>query len=185
MLQYTLFRNYDCMFANVWKHTHLIHHRLHRSFFIPTAVSACNAVAYTISPIFMHIDVTLIFDDTPLIIAQRCHIVAPRWSNDISSAADNAIFKNKAQNIEFSFGCVARSGVLLKPNVANILLFKFCEQKFIQHGLITIVIDYNGHSLLIFEENKAQLCLWSKIRTKHWLVLDASAFHKQKYKNFK
>ena len=36
-----------------------------------------------------------------------------------------------SQNIECSFGCVARSAVLLKPNVANILLFIFCEQKFV------------------------------------------------------
>ena len=49
-----------------------------------------------------------------------------------------------------SFGCVARSGVLLKPNVANILLFNFCEQKFVQHGPIMIAIDCNGFSLLIF-----------------------------------
>ena len=57
------------------------------------------------------------------------------------------------QNIECSFGCVARSSVLLKPNVANILLlFYFCEQKFVQHGPITIAIDCNDLSLLIFEE---------------------------------
>ena len=75
------------------------------------------------------------------------------WPNDISSAADNAFFKNRAQNIEFSFGCVALSAVLLKPNVANILLFNFCEQKFVQLGPITIAIDCNGLSLFIFEEN--------------------------------
>ena len=63
-----------------------------------------------------------------------------------------AIFKNRARNIECSFDCVARSAVLLKPNVANVLLFNFCEQKFIQHGPITIAIDCNGLSLLIFEE---------------------------------
>ena len=64
------------------------------------------------------------------IIVQRCQLLAaPRWPNDISSAADNAIFKNRAQNIECSFDCVARSAVLLKPNVANILLLNFCEQK--------------------------------------------------------
>ena len=51
-----------------------------------------------------------------------------------------------------SFGCVARSAVLLKPNVANILLFNFCEQKFVQNGLITIAIDCTGISLLILEE---------------------------------
>ena len=56
---------------------------------------------------------------------------------------DNAIFKNRAQNIECSFDCVARSTVLLKPYIANILLFNFCEQKFVQHGPITIAIDCN------------------------------------------
>ena len=96
--------------------------------------------------------VTLIFDGTPQIIVQRCQIAAPRWPNDISSAADNAIFKNSAQNIECSFGCAARSAVLLQLNVANILLFNFCEQKFVQHGAIMIDIDCNGLSLLIFEE---------------------------------
>ena len=75
------------------------------------------------------------------------------WPNDISSKADNAIFKNRAQNIECSFGCVERGAVLLKPNVANILLFNFCEQKLVQHGPITILaIDCNGLSLLFFEE---------------------------------
>ena len=38
-----------------------------------------------------------------------------------------------------------------KPSVANILLFNFCEQKFVQRGPITIAIDCNGLSLLIFE----------------------------------
>ena len=45
-----------------------------------------------------------------------------------------------------------RSAVLLKLNVANILLFNFCEQKFIQHNLIAIAIDCNSLSLLIFKE---------------------------------
>ena len=99
-----------------------------------------------------------------------------RWPNDISSVANNAVFKNRAQNIECSFGCVACSAVLLIPNVANILLLNFYEQKFVQHGPITITIDCNGLSLLIFEEKFAKLCLWTKIRTKQWLVLDASAF---------
>ena len=98
------------------------------------------------------VGVPLIFDGTTQIIAQRCQIAAPRWPNDISSAADNAIFKNRAQNIECSSDCVARSAVLLKPNVANILLFNFCEQKFVQHGPIAIAIDCNGLPLLIFEE---------------------------------
>ena len=70
-----------------------------------------------------------------------CSCISPK---DISSAADNEIFKNRAQNIECSFGCV--------------------EQKFFQHGPIH------------FQGKVAQLCLWTKIRTKHWLVLGASAF---------
>ena len=81
-----------------------------------------------------------------------CQIAAPRWPNDISSAAGNAIYRNRAQNIECSFGCVARSAVLLKPNVASILLFNLCEQKFVQNGPITMAIDCNGFSLLIFKE---------------------------------
>ena len=39
----------------------------------------------------------------------------------------------------------------MKPNVGNIFLFNFWEQKFIQHGPITIAIDCNSLSLLIFE----------------------------------
>ena len=95
------------------------------------------------------VGVTLISDGTPQIIVQRCQIAAPRWLSDISSAADNAIFKNRELNIECSFSCVACIAVLLKPNVANILLLNFCEQKFVQHGPITIAI---GFSFLIFEK---------------------------------
>ena len=73
--------------------------------------------------------------------------------------------------IECSFGCVARSAVLLKPNVANIL-FNFCEQKFVQHGPITIAIDCNASSCSFTKQNG----LWTKIRTKQWFVLGASAF---------
>ena len=98
------------------------------------------------------VGVALIFAGIPQIIVQRCQIASLWWSNDISSAADNAILKNRAQNIEYSFGCVARSAVLLKTNVANILLFNFCAQKFDQHVPITIAIDCNRLSLLIFEE---------------------------------
>ena len=98
------------------------------------------------------VGVTVIFDGTPHTIVQWCQIAAPRWPNDIGSVADNAIFKNRAQNIECSFRCVASSAFLLKPNVANILLFSFCKQKFVQHDPITIAIDCNGFSLLIFVE---------------------------------
>ena len=137
---------------------------------IQMTASNGHAVTYTIAPIFIYlcispmasrilyfkavwlVGVTLIFDDILQIIVQRCQIVVPRWPNDISSAADNAIFKKRAQNIGCSFGCVARSDVLLKPNVDNILLFNFWEQKLVQHGSITIAIDCNALSLLIFEE---------------------------------
>ena len=60
-------------------------------------------------------------------------------SYDISSAADNTIFKIRAHNIECSFICVAFSAVLLKLNIANILLFNFCEQKFVQHSPLTVM----------------------------------------------
>ena len=115
----------------------------------------CNCISPKASRILSWLVETLIFDGTPQIIIQRCQIAAARWPNDISSAADNAIFKNKAQNIECSFDCMARSAVLLKPNVANILLFNFCEEKFIQHGPITIAIDCNGKERprFIFEKN--------------------------------
>ena len=136
-----------------------------------------HAVVYTIGTIFKHIidcmqlyftngfmnivfwsvnclwlvGVTLIFNGSPQTIVQRCQIVAPKWPNDISFAADNAIFKNRAQNIEFNFGCVARRAALLKPNVANIPLFNFCEQKFVLHDPITkktgpiMPLDQNPH----------------------------------------
>ena len=153
--------------------------------FIQMSALAGHAVAYTIGSIFKHIidfvqlyftngftnivlqsvnclwlvGVTLIFDGTPQIIVQRWQTAAPSWPNDINSAA---YLQNRAQNIECSF--------LLKPNAANILLFNFCEQNFIQHGPITITIDCNGFSLRIFRRKMAQLCLWTKICAKQGLV---------------
>ena len=76
----------------------------------------------------------------------------PDLLKKVSSAANNASFKNRAQNIECSFSFVAHSAVLLKPNVVNILRFNFCKQKFVQHGPITIAIDCNYLSLLIVED---------------------------------
>ena len=83
---------------------------------------AGQTIAYTIGPIFNHIidcvqlyfnngitnivikasivwlvSVKLIFHGTLQIIVQRCQIAAPRWPDDICSAADNAIFKNRSQ----------------------------------------------------------------------------------------
>ena len=54
-----------------------------------------------------------------------------------------------------SFGCVALSAILLKPNVTHNLLFNFYEQKFVQHGPITIANE-------CFRRKLAQLCLWTK-----------------------
>ena len=90
--------------------------------FIQTATSAGYAVDYMIDPIFKHIidcvqlyfiasrilsfkasivsglvGVTLIFDGTPQIIVQRCQFATPRWPNEISCAADNAIVENRAR----------------------------------------------------------------------------------------
>ena len=119
--------------------------------FIQIAALTGHALAYTIDSIVKHIvdcvqlyfingftnivnssfnclcliGVALIFNGTPQIIIQRCQIAAPRWRNDISSAADNDVFENRAQNIERSFFCVARSVVLLKPNIVNILFSIF------------------------------------------------------------
>ena len=107
---------------------------------------------------------------TPQITVQRCQIAALRWSNDISSAADNAIFKNRTQNIECSFGCVAHSIVLLNANVNDILLFNFCEQKFVQHGPITIAIGCNGLSLLIFKQK------WSNYSSRPKSELNSESF---------
>ena len=96
--------------------------------FIQMADSAGHAVAYTIGTIFKHIidfvqlyftngfknialwsvnclllvGVTLTFDGIQQIVVQLCQIAAPRWPNDISSAVDNAIYKNREQK-----SCVA------------------------------------------------------------------------------
>ena len=92
------------------------------------------------------------------------------------SAANNAIFKNRTQNIECSFGCVAHSAILLKPNIANDPLFNFCEQKFVQYGPITICINYYGLSLLFFEEKGLNYASGPKSTPKQWLVLGVLVF---------
>ena len=117
------------------------------------AASAGHAVAYTIGPIL--ITLSIVGNCISPMASRILSFVNCLWLVGItliSSASNNAIFINRAQNIECSFGYMARSAVLLKPNVANILVFNFCEQKFVQHGPITIAIDYNALSVLIFEE---------------------------------
>ena len=43
------------------------------------------------------------------------------------------------------------------PNIANILLFNFFEQKFVQHGPMRIALDWNGLFLLIFKEKNGPI----------------------------
>ena len=74
------------------------------------------------------------------------------FSNFFFTQSFRLIIENNFIQMAASAGCVAHSAVLLKLNVANIQLFNFCEQKFIQHGPIMIAIDCNGLSLLIFEK---------------------------------
>ena len=84
--------------------------------FIHMAALAGHAVAYKIGPIFKRCIsamalrilslkasiVSGLSGNTYLcgvaqIIVQRCQNAAPRWPNNISSAADNAVFKHSAQ----------------------------------------------------------------------------------------
>ena len=62
------------------------------------------------------------------------------------------MWSSKTGSKTSSESCVAHSAVLLKPHIANILLFLLCELKCVQHGPITIAIVCNGLSLLNFEE---------------------------------
>ena len=103
--------------------------------FIQMTASTGHLVAYTIGSIFKHII---------------------EGGQIISFVAYNAIFKNTAQNIQCSFGCVARSAVLLKPNVSNTLLFNFCELKFIIHGPITIAIEVTASPCSFSKKNGPQ-----------------------------
>ena len=84
-------------------------------------------------PFFLEkrLGVRLIFDSTPQIIVQWFQIAAPRWPNHITSAADNVIFKNRAQNIECSFSCMACSAVLFKTKCCQYPSLQFLWQKFV------------------------------------------------------
>ena len=62
------------------------------------------------------------------------------------------VFENGAQKMDCYVGCVASGPVLLKPNVVHVILINFWKRKFVEHGTITLAIDRNGGSLLIFEE---------------------------------
>ena len=136
------------------------------------------AVAHSINPIFQYIfdclgfnsmngnfdfvfqslnclwmvSVTLILNGFPQKIVQRGQITALRRPVDIRISADYSIFENGVQKIDCYVGCVASGDVLLKPNVVHVILLNFWKQKFVEHGTVTLAIDRNGGSLLIFEE---------------------------------
>ena len=101
------------------------------------------------------VGVTLIFEGNPKIIVQRWQIAAPRWSNDISSAADNVIFSRPVE-------------------------IKCCQYP-LQYPIRSTWSDNDRHYLLRpllaqFRRKFDQLSLWTIIRTKQWLVLGASTF---------
>ena len=98
------------------------------------------------------VSVTLILNSCPRKIVQRGQITAPRRSTDISISADYSIFENGAQKIGCYVGCVASGPVLLKPNVIHVIIFNFWNKKFVEHGTLTLAIDRNARSLVIFEE---------------------------------
>ena len=61
-------------------------------------------------------------------------------------------FRKRCAKIDCYVGCVENGPVLLEPNVVHVIIFNFWEQKFVEHGTVTLAIDYNGGFLLIFEE---------------------------------
>lgn len=119
--------------------------------FIQMAASAGHAVAYTIGPIFKHIidcvqlyftndftnivlqsvnclwlvGVTLILDETPQKIIQRCQIAAPRWPNDVRSAADNAIFAIFSHILQHYHDF--QSNVAIFPSVVQAYTQPYCS----------------------------------------------------------
>ena len=74
----------------------------------------------------------------------------PRWPNDISSTLITR--SSKIARKTSSLATVMWHVALSCWSQMLSILFNFCEQKFIQHGPITIAIHCNGHYLLIFEE---------------------------------
>ena len=109
--------------------------------FIQVTASAGYAVAYTMGLIFKH----------------KTQLCVQLYSTYLWRHATNNSPTVSNRSSKAGRKISAHSAFLLKPNVANILLFNFCSQ-----CPITIVIDCNGLSLLIFEEK--------------WLVLGTSAF---------
>ncbi|XP_018304756.1 uncharacterized protein [Mycetomoellerius zeteki] len=83
-----------------------------------------NLVFQGINCLWM-ISVTFIFNGTPQKIIQWSQVTASRRPIDISISADYSIFENTAQKIDCNVGCVARSAILLKPNVICVIIFNF------------------------------------------------------------
>ena len=124
------------------------------------------------------VSVTLILDGSPQKIVQEGQITALRRPIDNRISADNLIFKNGAQKIDRYVGCVTSGPVLLKPNVVYVILFNFWKQKFVEHVTVTLAIDRNDGSLLIFEEKYPNDATVPKSASNshslwvHWLLSD-------------
>ena len=98
------------------------------------------------------VSVTVILNVSLQKIVQRGQITATRRPIDIRISADYSILENGARKIGGYVGCVPSGPVLLKPNVVHVILLNFWKQKFVEHGTVTLAIDCNSGSLLIFEE---------------------------------
>ena len=98
------------------------------------------------------ISVTLVLNGSPQKIVQRGQITARRRLIEIRISADYSIVENGTQEMDCYVGCVASSNVLLKLNVVHVIIFNFWKHKFLEHGNVTLAIDHNDGSLLIFEE---------------------------------
>ena len=125
------FRFLKMFLKNYWIFSHIsffIKKIMMENKFIQMVASDGHAAAYTIGLISLVCRRNNYLWWHFLIMVQQCQIAGPSWPNNISSAADNAIFKNRAQNSKRSFGCVACSAVLCKPNVASIILLNFYEK---------------------------------------------------------
>ena len=131
---------------------------------IQMTATAGLTISHLIHPIFQYIfdclgfnpmngNFDFVFQDlNRLWMVQRGQITGPGRAIDISISANYSIFENGAQKIDCYVGCVASGSVLLKPNVVHVILFNFWKQKFVEHDTVTLAIDRNGGSLLIFEE---------------------------------
>ena len=96
-------------------------------------------------------------------------ITTPSWPNDISSEADNLIFKNRAQNIECSFGCVAPScWKQILPISSSSILWTKIRSTWPDNDRHWLWRPLLAH----FQRKMVQLCLWTKILTKQWIVFN-------------